>query len=99
MDFGIARQRSTPRCATFSEREWKRPGLYLRQTSIGISSPTFLFCRPPRELQPKFRKFAMPILKSIIEVPLVRAASYSIAGWGIAVEKAIGKLLRFQASS
>jgi len=48
---------------------------------------------PPRELQPMFRKFAMPILKSIVEVPLpVERRSYSIAGVGESlVEKAIGE--------
>ena len=40
-----------------------------------------------------FKKFAMPILKSIIEVPLpVERRSYSIAGMGESlVEKAIGE--------
>src|SRR4029434_5539378 len=46
-----------------------------------------------RSLQPMFRKFAMPILKSIIEVPLpVERRLYSIAGIGESlVEKAIGE--------
>src|SRR4029077_2313041 len=44
-------------------------------------------------LQPMFKKFAMPILKSIIEVQVpVERRSYSIAGMGESlVEKAIGE--------
>src|SRR5262249_43817286 len=59
-----------------------------------IQSPhVFVLPGPPRELQPMFRKFAMPILQSIIEVPLpVERRSYSIAGMGESlVEKAIGE--------
>jgi nicotinamide-nucleotide amidase len=71
------------------------PGFYLK-TDINpcIPSPhVFVLPGPPRELQPMFRKFAMPILKSIIEVPLpVERKSYSIAGVGESlVEKAIGE--------
>jgi nicotinamide-nucleotide amidase len=59
-----------------------------------VASPhIFVLPGPPRELQPMFRKFAMPILKSILEVPLpVERRSYKIAGMGESVvEKAIGE--------
>src|SRR6185312_6407386 len=53
----------------------------------------FVLPGPPRELQPMFRKFAMPILKSIVEMPLpVERRSYSIAAMGESlVEEAIGE--------
>src|ERR1044071_25960 len=71
------------------------PGFYLRANiNPRIASPhIFVLPGPPRELQPMFRKFAMPILKSIIKAPLsVERRSYSIAGLGESlVEKAIGE--------
>src|SRR4029078_4215161 len=70
-------------------------GFYLKANiNPGIPSPhVFILPGPPRELQPMFRKFAVPILKSIIEVPSqVERRSYSIAGVGESlVEKAIGE--------
>jgi nicotinamide-nucleotide amidase len=70
-------------------------GFYLRANiNARIPSPhVFVLPGPPRELQPMFRKFAMPILKCIIEVPLpVERRSYSIAGVGESlVENAIGE--------
>jgi nicotinamide-nucleotide amidase len=70
-------------------------GFYLKANiNPRIPSPyVFVLPGPPRELQPMFRKFAMPILRSIIEVPLpVERRSYSIAGMGESlVEKAIGE--------
>ena len=70
-------------------------GFYLKANiNPRIQSPhVFVLPGPPRELQPMFRKFAIPILKSIIEVPLqVERRSYSIAGVGESlVENAIGK--------
>ena len=70
-------------------------GFYLRANiNPRISSPhVFVLPGPPRELQPMFRKFAIPILKSIIKVPLrVERRSYSIGGMGESlVEKAIGE--------
>jgi competence/damage-inducible protein CinA-like protein len=70
-------------------------GFYLKANiNPRIPSPhVFVLPGPPRELQPMFRKFAMPILKSIIDVPLqVERRSYSIAGVGESlVENAIGK--------
>src|SRR5215831_10914905 len=70
-------------------------GFYLRANiNPRISSPhVFVLPGPPRELQPMFRKFAIPILRSIIKVPLrVERRSYSIGGMGESlVEKAIGE--------
>jgi nicotinamide-nucleotide amidase len=70
-------------------------GFYLKANiNPRIPSPhIFVLPGPPRELQPMFRKFAMPILKSIIEVPLpVERRSYRIASVGESlVEKAIGE--------
>jgi len=69
-------------------------GFYLKANiNARIPSPhIFVLPGPPRELQPMFRQFAMPILKSIIEVPLpVERRSYSIAAMGESlVENAIG---------
>jgi nicotinamide-nucleotide amidase len=65
-----------------------------------VPSPhVFVLPGPPRELQPMFKKFALPILESIIAVPLpVERRSYSIAGMGESlVEEAIGeKVLAIQ---
>jgi nicotinamide-nucleotide amidase len=70
-------------------------GFYLKANiNPSILSPhVFILPGPPRELQPMFTKFAMPILKSIIEVPLpVERRSYRIAGVGESlVEKASGE--------
>src|SRR6516165_12189678 len=71
------------------------PGFYLKANiNPRVPSPhVFVLPGPPRELQPMFKKFAMPILKSIIGVPLpVERRSYKIAGVGESlVEKAIGE--------
>lgn len=70
-------------------------GFYLKANiNPRIPSPhVFVLPGPPRELQPMFTKFAIPILKSIIELPgEVERRSYSIAGVGESlVEKAIGE--------
>ena len=70
-------------------------GFYLKANiNPRIPSPhVFVLPGPPRELQPMFRKSAMPILKSILGMPLsVERRSYSIAGIGESlVEKAIGE--------
>ena len=93
---GIARQADVLAGARVLPNEnGSAPGFYLKANiNPRIPSPhVFVLPGPPRELQPMFRKFAMPILKSIIEVPLpVERRSYSIAGVGESlVEKAIGK--------
>ena len=93
---GIARQADVLAGARVLPNEnGSASGFYLTANiNPRIPSPhVFVLPGPPRELQPMFRKFAMPILKSIIEVPLpVERRSYSIAGVGESlVEKAIGE--------
>src|SRR5215470_7430169 len=83
---GIARQAEVPAGAQVLPNEnGSAPGFYLKANiNSRISSPhIFVLPGPPRELQPMFRKFAMPILESIIDVPLpAQRRSYSIAGVG-----------------
>jgi nicotinamide-nucleotide amidase len=93
---GIARQADVLADARVLPNEnGSASGFYLKANiNPRIPSPhVFVLPGPPRELQPMFKKFAMPILKSIIEVPLrVERRSYSIAGMGESlVEKAIGE--------
>ena len=93
---GIARQADVLAGAQVLPNEnGSASGFYLRANiNPRISSPhVFVLPGPPRELQPMFRKFAIPILKSIIKVPLrVERRSYSIGGMGESlVEKAIGE--------
>jgi nicotinamide-nucleotide amidase len=93
---GIARQADVLAGAQVLPNEnGSASGFYLKANiNPRVRSPhVFILPGPPRELQPMFRKFAMPILKSIIEVPLsVERRSYSIAGVGESlVEKAIGE--------
>ncbi len=86
---------SSPVRSVLPNENGSAPGFYLKANiNPRIPSPhVFVLPGPPRELQPMFRKFAMPILKSIIAVPLrVERRSYSIAGMGESlVEKAIGE--------
>lgn len=93
---GIARQADVLAGARVLPNEnGSASGFYLKANiNPRVPSPhVFVLPGPPRELQPLFRKFAMPILKSIIEVPLpVERRSYSIAGVGESlVENAIGE--------
>jgi len=93
---GIARQADVLAGAQVLLNEnGSAPGFYLKANiNARVVSPhVFVLPGPPRELQPMFTKFAMPILKSIIEVPLpVERRSYSIAGVGESlVENAIGE--------
>ena len=93
---GIARQADVLAGARVLPNEnGSAPGFYLKANiNPRVPSPhLFVLPGPPRELQPMFKKFAMPILKSIVEVPLpVERRSYSIAGVGESlVEKAIGE--------
>ncbi len=93
---GIARQADVLAGAQVLPNEnGSAPGFYLKANiNARVVSPhVFVLPGPPRELQPMFTKFAMPILKSIIEVPLpVERRSYSIAGVGESlVENAIGE--------
>src|SRR5919198_2105734 len=93
---GIARQADVLAGAHVLPNEnGSASGFYLKANiNPDVASPhVFVLPGPPRELQPMFRKFAMPLLKSIIEVPLqVERRSYSIAGIGESlVENAIGE--------
>lgn len=93
---GIARQANVLGGAKVLPNEnGSASGFYLKANiNPHIPAPhLFVLPGPPRELQPMFRKFAMPILQSIIQLPLsVERRSYSIAGMGESrVEKAIGE--------
>ncbi|MFL6500748.1 MAG: nicotinamide-nucleotide amidohydrolase family protein [Candidatus Udaeobacter sp.] len=93
---GIARQADVlPGARILPNENGSASGFYLKANmNPRIPSPhLFVLPGPPRELQPMFTKFAMPILNSILEVPLpVERRSYSIAGVGESlVEKAIGE--------
>src|SRR5947199_9427220 len=93
---GIARQADVLAGAQVLPNEnGSASGFYLKaNVNPCISSPQiFVLPGPPRELQPMFRKFGMPILQSIVRVPLpMERRSYSIAGMGESlVETAIGE--------
>src|SRR6476646_9625141 len=93
---GIARQADVLAGARVLPNEnGSAPGFYLKANiNPRVPSPhVFVLPGPPRELQPMFKKCAMPILKSILEVPLpVERRSYSIAGVGESlIEEAIGE--------
>ena len=93
---GIARQAEVLAGARVLPNEnGSASGFYLKANiNPCIPSPhVFVLPGPPRELQPMFRKFALPILHSLIAAPLpVERRSYSIAGTGESVvEKAIGE--------
>src|SRR4029077_12377998 len=93
---GIARQADVVAGAHVLPNEnGSASGFYLKANiNPRIPSPhVFVLPGPPRELQPMLRKFLLPILHSIIEVPLsVERRSYSIAAMRESlVEKAIGE--------
>ena len=93
---GVARQAEVLEGAHVLPNEnGSASGFYLKANiNRHIPSPhVFVLPGPPRELEPMFRKFALPILHSIITAPLpVERRSYSIAGMGESVvEKAIGE--------
>ena len=93
---GIARQADVlPGARILPNENGSASGFYLKANiNSRIPSPhVFVLPGPPRELQPMFKKFAMPILQSIVQVPFpVERRSYSIAGIGESlVEKAIGE--------
>jgi nicotinamide-nucleotide amidase len=92
---GIARQAHVPAGAeVMANQNGSAPGLYLRANiNAEIQSPhLFLLPGPPRELQPMFRAFAIPILRSIVPVSaLIERRLYKIANKGESlVEEAIG---------
>jgi nicotinamide-nucleotide amidase len=93
---GIARQANVHDGAVvLPNRNGSAPGLYLRANiNPQIQSPhLFLLPGPPRELQPMFREFVMPILRSIVPASaLVERRLYKIADKGESlVEEAIGE--------
>ena len=83
---GIARQADVPTGARVLPNEnGSAPGFYVKANiNPRIPSPhVFVLPGPPRELQPMFKKFVMPILSSIVESPLsLQRRSYSIASRG-----------------
>jgi nicotinamide-nucleotide amidase len=92
---GIARQADVPAGAeVLPNQNGSAPGLNLRANiNRRIQSPhLFLLPGPPRELQPMFRAFAMPILRSIVPASaLIERRLYKIADKGESlVEEAIG---------
>jgi nicotinamide-nucleotide amidase len=93
---GIARQADVPVGAeVLPNQNGSAPGLYLRaKINPQIHSPhLFLLPGPPRELQPMFRAFVMPILHSIVPgSALIERRLYKIADKGESlVEEAIGE--------
>jgi len=92
---GIARQADVPAGAQVLPNEnGSAPGFYLKaNVSPRLPSPhLFVLPGPPRELQPMFRTFVMPILRSIVPASaLLERRLYRIAGVGESlVEGAIG---------
>jgi nicotinamide-nucleotide amidase len=93
---GIGRQADVPAGAHVIPNEnGSAPGLYLKANiNPRIPSPhVFLLPGPPRELQPMFRTFVMPILHSIVPPSgLLERRLYRVAGVGESlVEEAIGE--------
>src|SRR5438105_15322574 len=92
---GIARQADVPAGAqVLSNENGSAPGLYLKANiNPRIPSPhVFVLPGPPRELQPMFRKFVTPILRSIVPSPALEKRIYKIACTGEStVEEAIGE--------
>jgi nicotinamide-nucleotide amidase len=92
---GIARQADVHVGAeVLSNQNGSAPGLYLcANINPEIQSPhLFLLPGPPRELQPMFRAFVIPILRSIVpDSDLIERRLYKIANKGESlVEEAIG---------
>ena len=92
---GIARQADVHAGAeVLPNQNGSAPGLYLRANiNPQIQSPhLFLLPGPPRELQPMFRAFVMPILRSAVpDSALIERRLYKIADKGESlVEEAIG---------
>jgi nicotinamide-nucleotide amidase len=92
---GIARQADVHVGAeVLSNQNGSAPGLYLRANiNPEIQSPDlFLLPGPPRELQPMFRAFVIPILRSMVpDSALIERRLYKIANKGESlVEEAIG---------
>src|SRR6266403_1401730 len=92
----IARQADVPTGAQVLPNEnGSAPGFYLKANiNPRVPSPhVFVLPGPPRELQPMFRAFVMPILREIVPASaLLERRLYRIAGVGESlVEEAIGR--------
>jgi nicotinamide-nucleotide amidase len=92
---GIARQADVPAGAQVLPNEnGSAPGFYLKANiNPRISSPhLFVLPGPPRELQPMFRKYVMPLLRSLAPSSAIEQRVYKVAGVGeSSVEEAIGE--------
>lgn len=92
---GIARQADVPSGAQVLPNEnGSAPGFYLKANiNPRISSPhLFVLPGPPRELQPMFRKYVMPILRPLAPSSAIEQRVYKVAGMGeSSVEEAIGE--------
>src|SRR5207247_4649764 len=93
---GIARQATVLAGAHVLPNEnGSAPGFYLKaNANPRIPSPhVFVLPGPPRELQPMFQKYVMPILRSLVPPSaLLERRLYRIAGVGESVvEEAIGE--------
>ena len=92
---GIARQGDVPAGAQVLPNEnGSAPGFYLKANiNPRISSPhLFVLPGPPRELQPMFRKYVMPLLRSLAPSSAIEQRVYKVAGVGeSSVEEAIGE--------
>jgi nicotinamide-nucleotide amidase len=92
---GIARQAAVPAGAQVLPNEnGSAPGFYLKANiNPRISSPhLFILPGPPRELQPMFRKYVMPLLQSLAPSSAIEQRVYKVAGMGeSSVEEAIGE--------
>jgi len=92
---GIARQAAVPAGAQVLPNEnGSAPGFYLKANiNPRISSPhLFVLPGPPRELQPMFRKYVMPLLQSLAPSSAIEQRVYKVAGMGeSSVEEAIGE--------
>ena len=92
---GIARQADVPAGAQVLPNEnGSAPGFYLKANiNPRISSPhLFVLPGPPRELQPMFRKYVMPLLQSLAASYAIEQRVYKVAGMGEStVEEAIGE--------
>jgi len=94
----MVRQAMVPVGATvLPNKNGTAPGLYLpANVSSGLRSPhVFLLPGPPRELQPMFEEFALPILRRLAgELPERECRTYRVVGLGeSAVEELIGQEL------
>ena len=92
---GITRQADVPSGAQVLPNEnGSAPGFYLKANlDPRVSSPhLFVLPGPPRELQPMFRNYVMPILRSIAPSSAIEQRVYRVAGVGeSSVEQAIGE--------